>query len=79
MESVIFKSSRQRYLYVERHKGDKAVILNDLCQLFIQTVEFFKEGVSSQVIEKIGQIHDLCVEVKVEGCAGIQMGQMSQW
>lgn len=31
-------------------------------------MEFLKEGVCSQVIEKICQIHDLCVEVKVESC-----------
>lgn len=66
---------KQRYLYIERHKGDEAVILDDLCQLFIQMVEFFKEGVCSQVIEKIGQVHDLCVEVQVEGCTRTQTGK----
>lgn len=69
------KNSEQRYLYIEWHKGDEAVILYDLCQLFIQVVEFFKEGVCSQVIEKIGQVHDLCVEVEVEGCTRTQTGE----
>lgn len=53
----------QWYLYIEGHKRHKAVVLDDLCQLFIQKAELFEEGVSSQVIEKISQVHDLCVEV----------------
>lgn len=45
----------------------------DLGQLLIQTVELFKEGVCSEVIEEIGQIHDLRVEVKIEGCTRIRV------
>lgn len=65
----------QWYLYVEGHKRHKAVVLDDLCQLFIQKAELFEKGVSSQVIEKISQVHDLCVEVQVEGCTRLQTGK----
>lgn len=68
---------QQQYLHIERYKGNKAVVLYDLCQFLIQLVKFFKEGVSSQVVEEVGEVHDLCVEVKVEGCMGNQTGTLT--
>lgn len=61
-------AARLKYLHIERHKGHKTVVLNDFGQLCIQKVKFLEEGVGSQMIQQVGEVHDFCVEVQVEGC-----------
>lgn len=65
---VNIAGTRLQYLHIERHKWHKTVVLNDFSQLRVQKVKFLEEGVSSQVIQQVGEVHDFSVEVQVEGC-----------
>lgn len=72
-------ATRLQYLHIERHKGHKTVVLNDFGQLCIQKVKFLEEGVGSQVIQQVGEVHDFCVEVQVEGCTIQGIKKQSSW
>lgn len=50
-------------LNVERDEGDQTIVFNELHQFLIELSVVAEERVRSQVVEKVGEVQDLCVVV----------------